>query len=147
MKLAKIFKELISSWDKKSNTVRYGIEDGYVYLVPDGYRMFKIPEEDFIIDMGKAFPSLGPLTNPKRMFNAEGTEEDKRSSILRITENKRTIVKIEGEKSYTWVNVKFLDYFEGEVTYRVSTPKAPVFVYENGEIVGIVLPVNFKEDE
>lgn len=147
MKLAKIFKELISSWDKKLNTVRYGIEDGYVYLVPDGCRMFKIPEDDFIIDMRIAFPSLVPLTNPNRMFNAEGTEEAKRSSILRITEKKTTVVKIVGEKSSAWVNVKFLDYFEGEVTYRISTPKAPVFVFENGVIVGLVLPVNFKEDE
>lgn len=147
MKLAKIFKELISSWDKKSPTLMYGIEDGYVYLMPDTARMFRIPEKDFIIDMGKAFPHKVPFENVKKFFDDKGTEGANRTSILRSTDDKRTLVKIVGEKSHAWVNVKFLDYFEGNVTYRISSPKAPVLVCEYEEIVGIVLPVNYKEEE
>lgn len=147
MKLTKIFTELLKLRDKNETRLRYGIQDGFIYYTPDGNRMFKIPEKEFLIDLTKAFPSLVSLTNVKQLFDDKGTEPAIKTNEMKLTmDGKATVVKFVSEKSYAWVNVKYLDYFTEEVTYKIIGRNKPVFVYEYGNLVGIILPVNMREE-
>lgn len=130
---------------KKSLAFNYGTDSEYVYFTPDGYRVYKIPQKDFLIDLGKAFPDRTPLSNPKKMLDDSNTEPAVKTNEIRVI-GKGNVVKIKSENTHAWVNVDYLKEFEPECTFRVIKPNAPVFVYEYEELVAIVLPVRVAED-
>lgn len=148
MKVTKILTDIlkITGNSKKSVICSYGADREYVYWTPDGHRMYKIPQEDFLIDLGKAFPDKIPLNNPNKMFDDSNTESAVKSNLIRVI-GKENLVKIVSEKSHAWVNVDYLKEFEPDCHFRIIKPNAPVFVYEDEKLVAIVLPVRVAGEE
>lgn len=148
MKINKIMTDLLKLVDKKKITsCAYGIQDDYIYFTPDGHRLFKIYDKLFLIDLSKALSDKTPLNNPKRMFNVDKTEEAYKTNELKVIDgSKGTLVKIESENSHAWINTDYLKDFDSECTFRISNHREPVFIYELGEVVGLILPVVAKED-
>lgn len=147
MKLNKIMTNVlkISADEKKSKVFIYGIDKGYVYFSPDGLRMYKIAEKDFLIDLGKAFPHKTPINDPKKMMNDSDAEPAVKTNEVKLYE-KFTVIKIKSEKSQAWVNVDYLKDFDTDCTFKIMDEKSPVFVYEYEELVGLILPVKIEEN-
>lgn len=147
MKLVKIFTEILKMKEKDKSQANYAIKDGFIYYIPDGHKMFKIPKHEFLIDIPKVLPWKTPLDNVSRLMNDNNaTLATKTNEIKVIANGKIQVVKIENSNSYAWVNVKYLEYFDDKVSYKIIDPKNPVFVYENDELVGLVLPVFIGEE-
>ena len=148
MKLVKIFTEILKMKEKDKFSANYGIQDGFIYYMPDGHRIFKSPENVFLIDLKKALPAKVPINNPNKFFNIDNSELAFKTTEIKVIENgKIQVIKIANDKSYAWVNVKYLEYFEGDISFKISNSKTPVLVYEYDELVGLVLPVFIPEDQ
>lgn len=148
MKITKIMTDLLKLVDKKKTiTCNYGIYGDHIYFTPDGCRMFRINAKLFLIDLNKALPDKTPLNDIRKFFNDDNTEEAYKTNELKVIDGpKRTLVKIESKNSHAWINVDFLKDFESECTFKISKPNQPVFIYESGEAVGLILPIKVKGD-
>lgn len=148
MKVTKIMTDLLKLVEKKKTmTCNYGMDDNYIYFTPDGYRIFKICKPLFLIDLKKALPDKIPLVNPGYFFKADNLEDGKKTGEMRIIDDlKGTVTKIESEHSHAWVNEKYLKEFDTDCSFKIGTPKQPVLIYEHDEVVGVICPVNVKED-
>lgn len=146
MKIKKILSEVLNivSNEKKKIKSNYGEDKDFVYWIPDGIRMYKIPQKDFLIDLQKALPNKTPINDPHKFFNYGECELAIKTDEIKAID-KEQVVKIKSEKSHAWVNIKYLKEFESDCTFKISNSKNPVFVYEYDELVGLVLPVKIKE--
>jgi len=46
-----------------------------------------------------------------------------------------------------YVNEYRLKFFESDVHFEGMNSRSPLYVYENDELVGLILPVNYKEGD
>lgn len=147
MKVIKILTDILKivGNEKKTLSCAYGIDEDYVYYVPDGYRAYKIPKKDFLIDLEKALPNKTPLNDPRKLFDDSKAEPAVKTNEIRAID-KGNVVKIKGENAHAWINVNYLKEFEVDCTFKVISSIAPVFVYEWEKLVGIILPVRIKEE-
>lgn len=148
MNTFKIMSDLLKLVKKnKTHTYRYGILDDYIYLLPDGYRLFKVHKDDFLIDLTKALPKCMPLNYPENLLKDDEYTLAYKTDDLKVIEGpKRTLVKIANRDAHAWVNVDYLKDFDDDCTFKIYGPKNPVFIYENDKKVGLVLPFFVKED-
>lgn len=58
----------------------------------------------------------------------------------------RTCVKLKNEDTFAWVDESRIKVFDKYATFYVIGPKKPVYVLENDELVGIVIPAMVRED-
>ena len=74
---------------------------------------------------------------------------DKSNEIRKVntgfSKKEISVVKITNDNTYAWINETYLKEFEVDCTFKISSPKSPVFVYEEDELVGLILPVHVKE--
>lgn len=145
MNSTKIYTDLLKAVEKdKTVYVNYGIDEENVYLFLDQYRIFKFKKANFLIDLEKALPNKTPIQNCNRFFDDESKAVAQRTKDLKQID-KATVVKIANESGCAWINEKFLKEFDKEATFKIGKPHEPVQVIEQGEVVGIVLPVNMNE--
>ena len=145
MKITKILTDLLKAVEKKKTfEINYGYDDGYVYYLPDKYRAYRIHSDEFLVDMVKALPDKTPLM-ARKFFDDSNAEDAIKTNELREI-NKVTVVKIVGANSYAWINTAYLKEFEADCTFKITGPKAPVYIYEQDKLVGLILPVFIKED-
>ncbi len=62
---------------------------------------------------------------------------------VKIGRRKVTIVTLRTRDKEVGVDKKLLDYFE-EPTMLVKNDSEPVFVFENGELCGLIMPIKLK---
>lgn len=148
MKVTKIMTDLLKLVEKKKTIYcNYAMDENYIYFAPDGYRIFKIYKPLFLIDLKKALPDKRPRESLTYFFKADNLEEGNKTGEMRVIDGrKKTIIKIKSEHSHAWINEKYLKEFEADCSFKIGTPKQPVFIYEHNEVVGIVLPVRMEED-
>lgn len=130
--------------EKKKIGSNYGEDEKFIYWMPDGYRIFKIPQKDFLIDLKKALPNKMPLNNPNKFLNDIESEVAIKTNEIKAID-KGQVIKIKGEKSHAWINIKYLKEFNSDCTFKIINQKSPLFVYENEEIVGVILPVYVRD--
>lgn len=146
MNVIKIMTDLLKAVGKdKTATCNYGVDEEYIYFLPDGYRGYRIPKLLFLIDLEKALPNKTPLNNPSKFFDDKLAELAVKTNEIRVI-GKDNVVKIKGETSHAWLNVNYLKEFGPDCTFKVVSPKSPVYVYEWEKLVGIVLPVRVAEE-
>lgn len=149
MKIDKIQMDLLKAWykdDRKFNTIyRYGEHDGNI-CVTDQHGVYIIPKSLFVLDL-RIFDST-PL-DFERMGLLKLEQDSRRLDYKYSIEQKDTkatvnVLKFDEEDGEeVWINKKLLRYFDEKypITYRGINKKSPVFVYEDGVMVGIVLPI------
>ena len=132
---SKVKDYFFGTWEEKDLV---GISEGHV--------IWLIPKTIFILDAEK-LKELGIRELPvNKMFpldhdlQADGIL----TGDIRISDGKEA-VKLQGKERYAWVNRAFLKEFDKERTFKISKSTAPVFVYEKGELVGLILPINMAE--
>lgn len=145
MKTNKIVIDLLKQIYKNKDVMRimYGFEGDYIYLSPDGYVGYKIPNKDFFIDMKKAVPDRVPIENIVKKYLNDKNHEDAflTNDIKKVDKVKCTAIKISNDKTCVWVNEKFLKEFDKDCTFKILSPKSPIFIYENEEMAGFVMPI------
>lgn len=132
----------------KDKRIHYAVDQkkGLIFCALDSFVGYFIKYEDFKIDIDK----LNDLAYHERIGYfypdaaiAKPAPKENITTILNDNGEDITITKI-GNK---WVNVKLLAYFDKNATF-MSDPNSTIstiWVYENDELCGLVLPVRVPE--
>ena len=152
MKVTKILTDLLKKVEKGDlSRAFYGVDKEYTFYSPDGYRGFKIPSKRFLVDLEKALPNKAPIMDFKKFLKddesrpAYKTNEIRKIKRTEYSKKEINVVKIVNENTYAWIQESYLKEFEVDCTFKISSPKSPVFIYEEDELVGLILPVFVRE--
>ena len=144
MKITKILTDLLKAAEKKKTlNINYSYQGDYIAFLPDGHRAYRIHKNDFLVDLVKALPDKVPLSLTN-IFDDSHAQDAHKTNELRVID-KANVVKIAGYNINVWINTAYLKEFEENCTFKVTGEKCPVYVYEQGKLVGLVLPVDIKE--
>lgn len=134
----------------KSNLPMIGTFKDQVAVCPDGYRVFIMDKKDFIFDTeilmrGKTLVDFTKSLPKDGYKPAHKTDELRAFNCVRA---KETAVKIANSTSYVWINAQYLKPYDSkDVTFEIVDQKRPVLVYEEGILVGFILPLTVKEEK
>lgn len=153
MKVKKIYEEIIKEHLNQKSRAAYGRWKEYVVFIPDGFRLYLLPEKDFPVDLEKV--PKGELLSASTIEGLLKGEKD--SSVAELTDEMRELkkvgsskkgvaVKIESENSHAWFNKDLLKNFE-PTGYKIKDFKSPAYIYEgyDEKLVGMVLPVRMDD--
>ena len=140
-----LLKDVLS---KKVKGYFFGVwEEKELVGISEYHVIWLIPRSKFVFDAEK-LKELGvkELSSIKNMFSPGHYLQDDGilSGDMRILDG-REAVKIEGKEGHVWVNRAFLNEFDKDRTFKISKSIAPVYVYEKGELVGLILPIKVDE--
>lgn len=145
MKLNKIYSDIIKSCLKDGN-ILLGFYEEKVFVSTDGYLGYFIPKNEFLLNIDILLNGRNSSTIVDSFKESmKNSNEAHLTGDLKVIEDKKIkAVKIENSKTYAWVNEKYLVNFEN-ATFKISSPISGVWVYEDEELVGLVMPVRVKD--
>ena len=133
MKVRKINEEFLKIYYRKKKI--YYEKYGVYILLSDSYRIYKIKNDDCILDLTK-FKKINLLDFLDR--------QDQDYIVGNITDNiidgKIKLRKITTEDFDVYINDNYLKLFDNPIV-KVRADNEPILVYENDEIVGLILPI------
>ena len=146
MKLAKIYNEVIKARLKDEKLFMGNYDEETVGISTDGCVMYFIPKNTFLLDVEKMLGNreMSNLENFQASINLP--EVQKSNEYRKVERQKKEIscVKI-GNK---YVNEKFLKNFDNPTfKTQMNRDASPIYIYEQEIIVGLVMPIIFKEGE
>lgn len=141
MNVKKINKVILEALMKADNQVKIGRYNEQFGVTVDGYYMVLINDCDFPFDPNKI---KGNNLDVKQFLNFN-FKDAQLSSNIKVIEGKKECVEIKNESENVYINRKYLDFFDKTCTFRIDGKTKPVYVYENEELVGLIMPVRVKE--
>ena len=147
MNCLKVQMDILKKLEKQSTTaVLIARDEDNIYLSPEGHRAFIIPKKFWYLDFEKLLDGRTEA-NFKAMFrNADYGEDAVKTSDLKIMEKKITIVKISSTNIHLWVDQNLIKEFDSDCKFKITKNNAPCYIYENGILVGLVLPVRVNAE-
>lgn len=131
MKVRKINEEFLKIYYRKEKIYYEKYEDHI--LLSDLYRIYKIKNDDCILDLTK-FKEI-------KLHNFLDIQDYVIGNITdNIIDDKIKLRKIITEHFDLYVNDNYLKLFDNPVV-KVKSDDSPVLVYENDIIVGLILPI------
>lgn len=131
MKVRKINEEFLKIYYKKGKIYYEKYED-YI-LLSDSYRIYKIKNDECILDLIK-FKEINLHNFLDRQDYILGNITDN------IIDGKIKLRKITTEDFDVYINDNYLKLFDNPIV-KVRADNEPILVYENDEIVGLILPI------
>lgn len=131
MKVRKINEEFLKIYYRNEKIYYEKYEDHI--LLSDSYRIYKIKNDDCILDLTK-FKEINLHNLLDRQDYVIGNITDN------IIDGKIKLRKIITEHFDLYVNDNYLKLFDNPVV-KVKSDDSPVLVYENDIIVGLILPI------
>lgn len=107
--------------------------------ITEGHAVYFIPECAFFLDRTKMKPVdlHGIVDDMKKAIPSERTGVERKDKMSR----NRNVIEIKHDDVSVWLDEKFCKDFDKFADYSATNEKSPVYVKENGQLVGIVLPV------
>jgi len=143
MNLKKINTDFVGMmFDKKrKNQIGFMILDDEEIFISTNVMFYIIKREDCFID----FKDRTPFRGEYLIKEAEDGETAYLTNTIEIYENNQ-VRKVETEKDgrFEWIDPKLLKNFDLGATFKLGTGHKHniLYIYENDELVGGVLPVN-----
>lgn len=125
----------------------YSVSNDYVYYSPDGFVMYRILENCFYLDVEKVFKDIKPF-NLKAVWKPDDSKQAYKTGDIKImTQGKKqyNVVKIKNESDVVWVNERLLKNFDSDCSFYITNSISAVYIEENGELVGMVMPTKINE--
>ena len=133
MKISKINKEFLDLYYKKK-LIAYEVYEDKVYLT-DNYRLIVMNVDDCILDLSK-FKNV-PLV---KLCNDFGYQDGIITNTLYQDKYNMRLITSKDNLLNIKVNDKYLELFD-DPEVKVIADNKPVLVYENGELVGLIVPI------
>ena len=143
MKIKKVYDEIIkASLNNEKAIIFLGKLEDKIAVSTDGFIMYFVPEKDFIFDIEKILRGRG-------RFNAKELTKDepKAKPISKTGEMAELLGKIAVKIGDKWVNEKYLKAFENPEFKTTDNYIEPIYVYEKGELVGLIMPIRVRDGE
>lgn len=148
MKTAKVLGDILkadfSAKSIKPISIAHLEDMGKVFVTANGFVGYWINEGEFKIDVNKLnnVRHLSGIANPIPKGNEIVVESVGEKEIESVGKKIKATCFGNPEKPIC-IDTKLLKDFDKEATFMAdpTKPFAPLFVYENGELVGIVMPI------
>lgn len=152
MKFDKIQQEILKAAFKRDEThnekcfqwLHFETDDN-VCVVDHGVAIYIIPKKHWYLDIEKVFekPPVQLQDLLKEQWDAK--EVDDLMIEKQIPTDKHSVRVFKGREEDSpeiWIDVRLLKVFDLDwCTFKGTKHNAPLFVYENGELAGAVLPI------
>lgn len=145
MNIIKLMTDVMKGREKDGSRMEWmysDYTDGRCCIL-NGQAIYIIDEYRFYLDAKKTFEKtvdVKRLLDPSNpcLVHAEDTGVSRKYEKL-------TCKGLKSEKFDVWIDEKHLKYLDKSVLeFMASSPKEPVYVYENGVFVAVVMPVVLK---
>lgn len=114
--------------------------DGKDVYISDCFRVWKLPYDVIFISLTEM-----KKTKVKRFLADRDKAKIKFEEVYADGFSRYRFGEVEGIK--TFYDPKLLDFFEKFEMYKLDkNPRGPIFIKEEGEIVGMIMPVEGEED-
>lgn len=138
MNIKNILTDTVKEFCKTNGRIWVGkYDEQKIGITLDGYCLYLIPAESFPFDI-KSLLRGGQENNIRRVFPQDGTDailgEIKGGAIQSLSDRELTV----------YINPKLLKNFDKTATFKITTPKTGVLVYEEGILSGLIMPMNIK---
>ena len=134
--------DILKSMLKEEKVFYYVTNDQGLFVSNNEYLAYVMPEEDFKVSLN--------YNHQWPMF-LRFADDYKKAPVLRETnvivkKGKKRYQEFDGGTFEVYVDLKLFKLFgQGEFTYRGNGPQSAVFIEENGELIGLVMPVRVKD--
>lgn len=141
--------DLIKMYDKdKHIKIKWdytGIDRKKLIMTVDGFVACIIPINMFYL--GDQFKTASTRwTGFHQLISGLDQYEDANEWKI-LQEGKKQLYKLIANEHFAWIDSKKLKYFNQEnMSFKIEDEKSPVMVYENGDLVGFVMPVRRNEE-
>lgn len=110
--------------------------------VSDGYAIYLIDKQRFFLreDSEHLHSSIKMEMFTKYLSQANLSKRDPYDRLQVLKKPKIAFANFYTESESVYVDTKLINYFDNNAKYHIVDKKKPVFVYESGELVGIVMP-------
>ena len=133
---------------------KYGKIAGDIWIFPNDYMAYVIPEEEFYLDIEKVFDDKNPVNLEHLYKESQQAEGAYFSGMTYIKKQGRTQTvevyrRTEGSGS-VWINSQFTKGFNMLCCkYGMIDSKRPLFIYaeDTMALIGVVLPIAHKEED
>lgn len=126
----------------------YSETNDKIYICPQGHYFVIIPKTQFYLDKEQVFKNIAPLKNMKSFLNPDNSQVAIDTHTIIAIESKMKLHEFVIDDESIFVDERLLKYFELEKsTFKGTNRKSPIFIYEYEELVGAVLPVNYKKGD
>lgn len=153
MKYMKFQQDLLKAadardWRNKAFNYPWFETEDKIIICPEGHYIMAIWKGLFYLDKEKIFKGKAPfngeyLINPDNLETAVDTH-----STVTLTGLKKCLHKFTVGEESVFLDENNLKYFDlNSSTFKGTNRKSPIYIYENEEMVGAVLPVNYMEAE
>lgn len=110
--------------------------------ITEGHAVYFIPECAFFLDRTKMkeVNLSGIVADSNKAIPSERTGVERKDKMSRG----RNMIEIKHDDESIWLDEKFCKDFDKFADYFATDYKSPVYVKENGILVGIVLPIRIQ---
>ena len=123
------------------NRVRFGkLNDGRMGVTIDGFAAYIIYSGNLLLDTSK-FQTI----DLQKIFDDIYNAKDIIPTGVSILKMKDTLKEFKNDDTTAYFNEKLFKYFDSKKKLTYSYHKTKLFVFENGELVGVVLESRVKK--
>lgn len=142
MKLDKVYNEVVKEVLKSNRRVIMGcIDNDTIGITTNGFMMYFIPKNEFLLDADALIKNRVNNANLDLFKEPKDLKEVVKTNVY-CKQGKNTLVKI-GDKYF---NEKYLKNFEEYASFKTTDKfNAPLYVYEDDVLVGLVMPVRVDD--
>lgn len=138
-------------WKHKPFNALWFETDDRVYICPEGLWMMGIIKPRFFLDISKIFNDASPFISGEQFLKSgqNTTPAEDTHIIMDLVEHgkKMKLHKFMVDDDPVYVREDFLKYFEKDYSRFTGTNStSPLYVWENDDIVGLIMPVNYIEE-
>lgn len=151
MNYSKVQADILKAKDKTKFPYLYGHYNKcgkeYIAIIIDGKEVVLIPEESFYLDAEKCFGQSKLVSNIERICNTDGTVDIRTDGTIKPLEgnSKHKVQIFTNGSEEIWVSTDLLKIFDMSTShFKGINKKTPVFIYEEGNLVGLVWTINHQ---
>lgn len=153
MKYLKLQQDLLKAadardgWKHKFFDYPYFVDNnGDLWVCPKGLYIIKIAHRHRYIDVSMVFDA--PSIRADKILDDSNATDAVYTHKITITDNKMKLHTFMVGDEVVYLDEDLLRYFDLEnSTFKGTNRKSPIFIYEDEELVGVVLSVNHIEKE
>ncbi len=118
-------------------------------LVTEGHVVFSLPIKDWLLDVDALYKagcraSDGLVTIMDGHVKASPADKTGLIKVLKINGGDKEALELKCGESLIYVDPKLLKNFDKSVEFEATLPNAPVYLYEDDILVGVVMPIKAR---
>ena len=146
VKLQNELLKMAAKHDTKHSNMEFGYEiRGDKIAVTNSYAVWFIPKGNWYLNIETVFRGKSPFHLDTVVENRHNAEPIELTAEIREASDNRKVRVFKNPKSgeEIWINTEFLKLYDLErLQFEGSNKINPIYIYDSGELAGIVLPIN-----